>query len=54
MSIWTFRNANKQYLMYPSDLALNGIVHRTSACSAPMARHVNTHQMHIGWKELQI
>lgn len=54
MSAWTFGNDNKQYLMYPFDLAFNGVVHCTSARSARMARHVNTHQMHIGWKELQI
>lgn len=40
--------------MYPFDLALNRVVCCTSACRALVARHVNTHQMHIGWKELQI
>lgn len=38
--------------MYPFNLALDGVVGCTSACCALMARHVNTHQMHIRWKEL--
>lgn len=49
-----FENDNKQYLMYSFDLALNGVVHCTGARRALVARHVNTHQMHVGWKELQI
>lgn len=48
------RNDNKQYLMHPSDLAVDGVVHRTSACSALMARHVHTHQMHVCRKELEM
>lgn len=39
--------------MYPFDLALDGVIHRTGAGRTLMSRHVNTHQVHIFRKKLQ-
>lgn len=63
MNIWQLQQCSvlaesmkwwKWYLVYPFDLALNGVVHSACACGALMTRHVNTHQMHVGWEELQV